>query len=152
MTSIKESKSPTYKAVGRVARALTYPVLSAEVELSQLELYTLTSLGHIDEFVSEKEHDTIDALRIMPGVGQGFFDLRSYYDTFESLEKKGLVKCTYPQNHALLDAEVEPGRKAVQVTLTQTAEELLDGMATNLVRSLSVLDAPEVRSALNQMR
>lgn len=159
MAKSKKSATPSHQAIGRVTRALTYPIISAEVDLTLRELNALATLAHVnqDAGVTSKPKDdgffhpvdSFDAMCLQPGTGQAFWQEEQFSSTVKSLEAKGLVKSevTKGQRYTRLREEDKTG-PGVIITLTKAGEELVDSMAGNLAKALTMLDQEEVRADL----
>ena len=154
---------PEFVAVGRVVRALTYPVISSELDLTLRDLNLLATLSHVNiETGAGKPSkgdnfcpcDSFDAMQLMPGTGQAFWEESQFTAAAQRLADLSLVtiKATAGMRLARrLRGEDETG-PGMLVTLTKKGEELLDGMCGNLNKSFSVLDSEEVREELAMYR
>jgi hypothetical protein len=159
MAKSKKLATPSHQAVGRVVRALTYPIISAEHDFTLRELNALATLAHInqDAGVTNKPTpksnfhpvDTFDAMYMQPGAGQSFWEEEQFLAAAKSLEAKGLVttEATTGIRIATLTSTDEPSPGLI-VKLTKAGEELVDSMAGNLAKSLSLLDREDVRNDL----
>jgi hypothetical protein len=159
MAKTKKTATPSHQAVGRVVRALTYPIISAEYDFTLRELNALATLAHInqDARVTTKPTsdsnfrpvDTFDAMYMQPGAGQSFWEEEQFLATAKSLEAKGLVttEATIGKRIAKLTTTDEPSPGLI-VKLTKAGEELVDSLAGNLAKSLSLLDREDVRKDL----
>lgn len=159
MAKSKKPATPSHQAIGRVTRALTYPIISAEHDLTLRELNALATLAHInqDAGVTNKPKDdgffhpvdTYDAMQLEPGTGQAFWHEEQFLVAVQSLEAKGLVKteATKGIRFTRLREEDKTGT-GLMVTLTIDGEELVDSLAGNLAKSLSLLDREDVRADL----
>lgn len=134
-------------ATGCLVRAITYPVISAEFDLSLRELNALATLSHINHEAGlasgmtegiELEGfgrviDTFDAMMLWPGMSQSFWEEEQFVEAVNSLEGKGLVTTQSTYGKRLLGpvkGEAEgAGRVAV---LTSKGEDLIAAMAGNL--------------------
>lgn len=136
---IQKTDLPGFEAVGRVTRAVTYAALANDVNLTLRELYAFTTLTQALETLNSGaiEGGLVDAYKVTPGLGQAFFKVEQYRETFESLQAKGLVRLT---NAAAATFSAE---------LTEAGVELLHAMGGNLAKSLSTLDREDVRQSLN---
>ncbi|NMG69158.1 hypothetical protein [Parazoarcus communis] len=143
------------RAVGRVVRAVTYPVCANEYEdMTMRELCTLATLAHsnweacVGEAVPDgcqQLVDSFDGICVLPGAGQIYFDETDFPDAIAGLVAKKLVKVT----------KVKGWRKTLRsegegqlVTLTKKGTELVEAIAGNLGKSLSVLEDPTTRQEL----
>lgn len=155
----KNQATPSHRAVGRVVRGLTYPIISAAVDLTLRELNALATLAHVpsdmDMMVGGAaefgQRDTFDALSLHPGCQQAFWAEEQFIAATDRLAALGLATIEHTHGPRLLsgvlkDAPAEsPGRI---VRLTKAGEELVDSMAGNLAKSLSLLDNDDVRADL----
>lgn len=153
-----QSSTPSHRAVGRVARALTYPIISAEFDLNLRELNALATLAHVNQDVGVNAErlelgrcDTFDGLGLSPGCQQAFWLEEQFIAATDKLVELGLATIehtTGPRLHLLTtgsSSQEGPGRI---VRLTKAGEELVDSMAGNLAKSLSLLDKEDVRDDL----
>lgn len=150
---IKEGDFPGFRGVGRTTRAITYALLSNEVNLTLFELNLLTSLSEAIASRDENGKDTgdiLDAFYLTPGVGQAIVDLDSFYLTMEALEEKGLVKVSTAKACQLFANQ--SNRKPVDIALTKKGIDLMHSMSGNLYKALATLDRPDVRASLDEYR
>ncbi|MCB4359563.1 hypothetical protein [Quatrionicoccus australiensis] len=159
MAKTQKTATPSHRAVGRVVRALTYPIISAEFDLTLRELNALATLSHVplemDNMIGEAAEmlrkSTFDAMALIPGCQQAFWMEEQFNAATDKLAELGLVTIENthgPRMHLRImkDSPAEgPGRV---VRLTKAGEELVDSMAGNLAKSLSLLDTPDVRDDL----
>ena len=146
------TENPTHlarAAVGRVVRAITYPVVSHEFfDMTLRELNALATLAHVNTEAKvgatpdegcDSLVDSSDAMRIMPGAGQAFWAEEQYTEAFEGLQKKGLVK--FKKTHGKrLSNHMKEEIPGLIVTLTKKGEALVDAMAGNIGKSLNQLN------------
>lgn len=145
--------TPAHRAVGRVVRALTYPIISDELDLTLRELNALATLAHVNQEVGVTAKptpkywvvDSFDAMQVMPGCGQSFWEEQQFIDATDRLAALGLATITQTLGKRLLLQAEGPGRI---VRLTKRGEQVCNNMALNLDNSLSVLDDPAVRDDL----
>lgn len=159
MAKTKKSATPSHQAVGRVVRALTYPIISVEYDFTLRELNALATLAHVnqDAGVTSKPKndgyfhpvDTFDAMQLQPGAGQSFWEEEQFHTAVKGLEARGLVKteATSGKRIAVLKGG-EASLPGLIVKLTKEGEELVDSLAGNLAKSLSLLDREDVRKDL----
>ncbi|NMF98947.1 hypothetical protein GPA27_16330 [Aromatoleum toluolicum] len=157
--------APAHVAVGRVVRALTYPIIGAEHDFTLRELNALATLAHVNidagARVSGPEDgyfhpvDSYDAMLLQPGAGQSFWLEEQFQSAARGLEAKGLVKIqtTTGRRYTLfVSSKPEPEQvgPGMLVTLTKEGTELVDSMAGNLAKALTTLDDKDVRNELGQ--
>lgn len=150
-----------FQALGRVVRALTYPAISSEYDLTLRDINLLSTIAHVNHETRAGQPqkgknfrpcDSFDAMQIMPGTGQAFWEECQFTESAKRLEALGLVSIKETVGKRLLvalkgedEAETRPG---MLVTLTKKGTELLDGMCGNLNKSLDLLDHEDVRKEL----
>ena len=156
--TMEENITPTqlmYAAVGRVVRAVTYPVIANEYpDMTLRELNALATVAHVGHQarVGKKAPkgctavtDTSDGMRLVPGAGQAFWTDGQYAEAFQGLAVKGLVtlkESTGPRFH-----QTSPEVGSI-VTMTKAGRELIKAIGGNLGKSLSTLDNPTARAEL----
>lgn len=151
MKEMTEGDLPGFEAVGRITRAVTYSALMSEVDLNLRELYAFTTLTQALTTLPKlpAPADLIDAYAATPGLSQGFFSVKQYRQTFESLAAKGLVKLTESKHQGDRFVEMPEREGSLMAELTADGIELMHTMASNLKKSLSLLDSDDVRKSLN---
>ena len=143
---------PVFSAIGRVARAITHPIIG-EYDLSLLELNALATISHVhDGYEDGICPDTIDAMFLTPGCGQSFDAIEQFETTFKSLAEKGLVSLETLPVEKLRTPIMFNRSTGVHVHLLKEGHQLLYAMASNLGNALDVLDKPEVREGLEELR
>lgn len=150
---IKDDDFPGFHGVGRTTRAITYSLLSNEVDLTLLELNLFSSLSEAIASRNEngkKTGDIVDAFYLSPGVGQAIASLDAFYSTMKALEDKGLLKVSAaPACQMFVN---EPNRKPVDIELTKKGVDLMHSMAGNLYKALATLDNSDVRASLDEYK
>lgn len=161
MNKSKKSGSPSFKAVGRVARALTFPFISEGLDLTLRELNAIATIAHVNIEAGAKSSqdangtphvvDTYDAFVIEPGAGQAFETVEVFEDVVQALKEKGLVQTeeSFGRRLHLLNQDEKSGPGTI-VTLTEEGKSLVDAMTSNLAKSLVVLDNESVRKDLSK--
>lgn len=157
----KQSKeaTPSHRAVGRVVRALTYPIISAEVDLTLRDLNALATLAHINQDVGVSatapaivgKRDSFDALALNPGCQQAFWEEEQFIAATDRLAALGLATIeptTGPRMLLSIMKDAPPEGPGRIVRLTAAGEKLVDSMAGNLAQTLSLLDNTHVRHDL----
>lgn len=143
------------RAVGRVVRAVTYSVCANDyADMTMRELCTLTTLAHSnwDACVGEPVPDdcqqlvdSFDGISLLPGAGQVYFNKTDFPEAVAGLVAKKLVTVTKVKGwRTPLGGEGE----GQLVTLTKKGTELVEAIAGNLGKSLSVLEDPTTRQEL----
>lgn len=153
MANKHQPAGPAYEAIGRVARALTYPLISGNHDLSLRDLNALATIAHINDQLDVSADadevgrvDTFDAMFMVPGVAQAFWEEAQFIAATDKLATLGLVTIEATQGpRLLLKMAKGPGRI---VRLTEAGREMLDAMAGNLAKSLSILDDKDIRQDL----
>lgn len=150
--------TPSHRAVGRVVRALTYSIISAEFDLSPRELNALATLAHINQDIGVSatsaqlgKCDSFDSLAMNPGCQQAFWREEQFIAATDKLAALGLVTIehtTGPRMHLSVMKDAPPEGPGRIVSLTAAGYELVDSMAGNLARTLGLLDNPHVRNDL----
>ena len=155
-----ELDEAAFRVLGRVTRAITYSVLSHNVpDMTLRELYAFASLPQAELLHDAygdhdgkplKIHDTADVFLMTPGVAQGFFHYPEILETFESLEKRGLV--------SLERLDIAPHRAemlgrdySVRVSLTQAGVRIAHSMCCNLNKAAPMFDEQVVREGLDSI-
>lgn len=161
MSKSKKSASPSFEAVGRVARALTYPLLAEEFEMTVRELNALATIAHITIDVgvsgthaaidSPNSLDTYDSIFVGPGTCQAFESEEMFHAVVQTLKDKGLVQTqeSFGRRLHLIAKDDKRGAGTI-VTLTKEGKSFIDAMASNLAKSLAILDDEKVRKALSK--
>lgn len=153
MANKHQPAGPAYEAIGRVVRALTYPLISGNHDLSLRDLNALATIAHINDQMDVSADadevgrvDTFDAMMMVPGGAKAFFEEAQFSEATDKLATLGLVAVEATQGPRLLLKMAQgPGRI---VRLTEAGREMLDAMACNLAKSLNVLDDKDVREDL----
>lgn len=145
------------RAVGRVVRAVTYPVCANEyADMTMRELCTLATLAHSnwDACVGEAVPDgcqqlvdSFDGISVLPGAGQIYFDETDFPDAVAGLVAKKLVKVTKVKGWRFCSYD-EGESEGRLVTLTTKGTKLVEAIACNLGNSLSMLEDPTTREEL----
>jgi len=153
MANKHQPAGPAYEAIGRVARALTYPLISGNHDLSLRELNALATIAHINDQMDVSSSasevgrvDTFDAMMMVPGTARAFFEEAQFIEATDKLATLGLVAIEATQGPRLL-LKMAKGPSRI-VRLTDAGREMLDAMAGNLAKSLDVLDDKDVRQDL----
>lgn len=143
------------RAVGRVIRAVTYPVCATDfADMTMRELCTLATLAHsnwdacVGETVPDSYKqlvDSFDGISIIPGAGQIYFNAADFQDAVAGLVAKKLVKVTITEGWRMpLFGEGE----GQLVTLTEKGMKLVEAIACNIGKSLSMLEDRTTRLEL----
>lgn len=160
MAQKNQHATPSHRAVGRIVRAITYPIISAKIDLTLRELNALATLAHTNQDVGVSatapatmgKRDSFDALSLTPGCNQALWSEEQFIAATDKLAELGLATIehtTGPRLHLAITpgaAQEGPGRI---VTLTGAGYELVDSLAGNLAKSLSLLDNTDVRDDLS---
>lgn len=154
-----QRQNPAYEALGRVVRALTFPVIANGHGLSLLELSTLATIPYVNgsttfDNPADGKADTVMDFICTLGAGQAFESIDQYKVVFLSLKEKGLIRIKYiphAQVRQLPTLKNKPvnTREGIFATLTNAGISLLNTMTLNLEKSLDVLDRVDVRESLD---
>lgn len=159
MAKTKKSATPSHRAVGRVVRGLTYPIIAAEFDLTLRELNALATLAHVPLEMDMSKGDaaaigqnaTFDAMALIPGCQQAFWEEAQFDSATDKLAALGLVAIEHtngPRMRLLTMKDAPAAAPGRVVRLTKAGEELVDSMAGNLAKSLGLLDDADVRADL----
>lgn len=158
MAKTKPKARPEYVAIGRVVRAITYPVISSELDLTLRDLNALATLAHVNDETGAGQPstadnfipcDSFDALTFMPGTGQAFWAEEQFTVAAQRLAQFGLVTITPTTGTRVTRLhETDNTGPGMLVKLTKAGESLLDGMCGNLKKALGLLDDKAVRKEL----
>lgn len=147
-----------FRAVGHIARAVTYsPISNGYPDLTLRELYALSSLPHVETLYgsyTENEEpieviDTADIFIMYPGMVQGFIEYSEIIETLSSLEKRGLVGLerfeTAPRMQGVLQRDY-----SVRARLTERGRSLMDSICGNINKVSVLFDDAAVRQGLER--
>lgn len=152
MAKKQKFATPSHRAVGRVVRGLTYPIIAEEFDLTLRELNLLATIAHVNLETKlangEALLDTFDVMRAVPGAGQAFWEEAQFVNAATKLEALGLATIKVLHGTRLFDPSGASEGQCRNVVLTKAGEELVDSMAGNLKKSLSLLDEQDVRDDL----
>lgn len=159
--SLEKSVTPAQlvvAAVGRVVRAVTYPIIANDYpDMSLRELNLLASICQANHEArvglpaidgGTPIIDTADGLRLIPGASQAFWAEEQYDETYASLERRGLIKLTKTTGKRLVPNQKSTKGRIAQ--LTEAGFDLIDAMAGNIGKSLSVLENPVTKQELKE--
>lgn len=150
--------NPAYEAVGRVVRALTYPLIANDHDISLRELNALATISHINDSVRVAPDagilDTISAMMMNSGTGQTFHHHSDYVTVFESLKEKGFIDIEVIPAASVfkmprLKTDTSPQPDGMRATLTDEGVDLMNLLAGNIERTLNILDRTDVRESLD---
>jgi len=141
-----------FATVGRITRAITYPIISLEYDLTLRELNALATIAHINQERHAVNNDTINSMLMSTAMGQAFFDIKDFYTTFESLAEKGLIEIDKIEQGELAAFLMKDNKESdelygLSATLTEDGDDLIYSMGYNIMNSLCLLDKKEVRDS-----
>ncbi|GGP21901.1 hypothetical protein [Silvimonas iriomotensis] len=141
--------------VGLLARALTYPILSAEYDFTLRELNALATLAQAEADSGEPApvvdndsgagapataiEDTYDLLSLIPNGRQAFWQEQQFLEAVTGLKQKGLVNIESKLGLRIVDSHKGVTSSPVHiVTLTRKGKDLVDELAGHVAHALNI--------------